>query len=132
VLIPNIHFPGNCDEALNFYKDALGAQVKEIHYFRDAPPNSGMEGLPPDFVMHSEVVIFDTTMYITDGGEKRPSGENFSFLISIDTAEEAAAIFEKIADTGKIIVALAPQFWSSLYGSVEDAFGVQWQIMLKE
>jgi len=55
MLIPTISFQGNCDEALTFYKEALNATVKDIAYFRDAPPNSGMdESLLPNFVMRSE------------------------------------------------------------------------------
>ncbi|MCL2407530.1 MAG: hypothetical protein FWC95_06330, partial [Defluviitaleaceae bacterium] len=59
MLSTSISFQGNCEEALAFYVEALGAEVKEVAYFRDAPPNSGMdESLPPNFVMHSEVLIF--------------------------------------------------------------------------
>lgn len=58
MLLTTISFQGNCDEAITFYKGALGAEVKEIAYFRDAPADSGMdESLPPNFVMHSEVII---------------------------------------------------------------------------
>ena len=57
MLIPTIHFNGNCDDAINFYKGALGAEIKEINYAKDAPPNSGMDSLPLNFVMHSEIII---------------------------------------------------------------------------
>ena len=129
MLITTVSFPGNCDEAIAFYKEALGAKVKEIAYFRDAPPNHGMdESLPPDFVMHSEVLISGTVVTMTDGAEAKPSGDNYSFILSCSSAEEATDIFSKLADGGKIINPLGPQFWASLWGDVQDRFGVVWGI----
>jgi len=130
MLIPCIHFPGNCDEAIAFYKKTLGAEVKEINYFRDRPENSGMDdNLPPNFVMNSDLLIFGSPMMMTDGGEKQLTGDSFSFCICLDSTEEVTAVFNKLADGGKIVEALAPQFWASLYGMVEDRFGVGWQVM---
>jgi len=57
MITPCIHFKGNCDEAISFYKEALAAEVSEVHYSKDAPPGSGLDELPPNFVMHSVVVI---------------------------------------------------------------------------
>ena len=131
MLIPNIHFPGICDEAITFYKEVLGAVVKEVAYARHAPPDSGMGELPPDFVMHSELTIFGTTVYMTDGAEKQGTSKNYSFAILVDTADEVTTIFNKLADDGKVIAAPAPQFWASFYGFVEDKYGIGWQISTK-
>jgi len=129
MLIPSISFPGVCDEAIAYYKEAVGAEVKEIAYFRDAPPDSGMdESLPPNFVMHSEVLIFGAPVIMTDGGEKRITGENFGFMVSLNSAEEVTSAFNSLADGGQTIEALAPQFWAALCGTVEDRFGVNWHI----
>jgi len=130
MLITTISFPGNCEEAINFYKEAVNAEVKGIHYVRDAPPNSGMdESLPPNFVMHSEVMISGTLVYMTDGGEKQITGENFGFALAFDTAEEVTSAFNKLANGGKIVGELSQQFWATLCGSVEDRFGVSWHIL---
>ena len=129
MLITTVSFPGNCSEAITFYKEALGAKVKEIAHFRDAPPDHGMdESLPPDFVMHSEVLIYGTLITMTDGAEKKPTGENFTFMLICETAEEATTVFNKLAEGGKVVTPLAPQFWASLWGEVEDKFGVNWGI----
>ena len=132
MLIPTIHFPDNCDEAITFYKEVLGAKVKEIAYAKDAPPDSGMEDCPPNFVMYSELEISGSIISITDGGEAPLTSDTYSFMISFDTDEETAAVFNKLADGGKIIEPLAPQFWSPLYGYLQDRFGVGWQVMTKE
>ena len=132
MLITTIHFPNTCDEAISYYKEVLGAKVKEIAYAKDAPPNTGMEEMPPNFVMYSEVLIFDTIVSMTDGGNTPITSDNFSFMISFDSDEETTSIFNKIADGGKVVEPLGPQFWAPLYGFVKDRFGVGWQVMTKE
>ena len=131
MIIPCIHFNGDCDEAISFYKNALGAEVKGINYAKDAPSDSGMDGLPPNFVMHSEVIICGMNFSLTDGAEKPIAGEQFSFLINYDTAEEVAVAFEKLVAGGSVVEPLAPVFWSQLYGFVIDRFGVHWQMMVR-
>ncbi|MCL2699571.1 MAG: VOC family protein [Defluviitaleaceae bacterium] len=130
MVTPCIHFQGNCDEAINFYKEALAAEVKEIHYAKDAPPDSGMDELPPNFVMHSEVKICGMNFSLTDGAETPITDGHFSFLIDYETAEEVTAAFEKLVQGGNVIEPLAPVFWSPLYGFVIDRFGVNWQVMV--
>ena len=130
MLIPAISFPGNCDEAIAFYKEAIGAEAREIAYFKDAPPNSGMdESLPPNFVMHSEIAIFGTLVTMTDGAENRPTGDNYSFMISLNSAKEVTTVFNKLADGGQVTQPLASQWWASLCGEVSDRFGVTWYVM---
>ena len=131
MITPCIHFQGNCDEAINFYIKALAAEVKEINYAKDAPAGSGMDSLPPNFVMHSEVIICGMNFSLTDGGEVPITGESVSFLINYDTTEDVQAAFENLAVGGKIVEPLATTFWSSLYGYVIDRFGVNWQVMVR-
>jgi len=129
MLITTISFQGNCDEALTFYKEALGAEVKEVAYFRDAPPDSGMdESLPPNFVMHSEVMIFGSKFTMTDGGTAPITGDYFSFMLSLDSEEEVTSVFNKLAKGGQVTGALAQQFWATLCGDVQDCFGIHWHV----
>jgi len=129
MLVTTVSFQGNCDEALSFYREALGAEVKDVAYFRDAPPDSGMdESLPPDFVMHSEVSMFGTQIIMTDGGTAPIAADYFSFMLSFDSAEDVTSAFNKLADGGRVVEALAPQFWATLCGDVQDRFGIHWHI----
>ena len=127
MLIPTIHFPGTCEQAIDFYKEAVGADVKTIVCFRDAPPDTGMD-LPPNFVMYSELSIFGTTISMTDGAKSKGTGDIFTFTVFLDTAEEVTALFNKLAEDGEVVEALEPQFWVSLTGYVKDRFGVNWNI----
>ena len=129
MLYTTISFQGNCDEALTFYKEALGAEVKDVAYFRDAPPDAGMDAsLPPNFVMHSEVSIFGTQMTMTDGATAPITGDYFSLMLSFDSADEVTAVFNKLVDGGKVVSPLASQFWATLCGDVQDRFGIHWHI----
>ena len=130
MLLTSIYFQGNCDEAIAFYKQALGAQVRNVTYFSDAPEDSGMD-LPPNFVTYSEVEIFGTTIMMSDGATRPMKDENFWFTLAFDTAEEVTAVFNKLADGGQVIEPLAPQFWAALNGDVDDRFGVRWNIGTK-
>ena len=127
MLLPTFHFPGNCDEAIKFYQKAVGAEIKDIAYAKDAPADAVL-GVPPNFVIHSEILIFGTRIGMTDMGEKRMTDEQFMFTLLFDSDEEVTTVFNKLADGGKIIEPLAPQFWCSLNGSIEDPFGISWNI----
>ena len=131
MLIPAISFQGRCDEAITFYKEALGAQVKNVAYYKDAPKEFVMD-VPPNFVMHSEVLMFGAVITMTDGATAPITGDYFSLVLTLDTAEDVTAAFNKIADGGRVIEALAPQFWASLCGDVEDRFGINWHIATRD
>ena len=134
MFLTTIHFPGTCDAAISFYKEVLGAEVKDIAYFKDAPKNAEVEALalPPNFVMHSLVSIHGSPVSMTDGVETKPTGDNFTFFITADTADEVTALYNKLSAGGKEVEPLAPVFWASLYGVVEDQFGVNWQVMTSD
>lgn len=129
MITPCIHFNGNCDEAINFYQEALAAEVKEIFYAKDAP-EANTESLLPNNVIHSEVIICGINFSLTDGSNTPISGTHISFLINYSTEEEVRTAFEKLAVGGNIIESLAEVFWSPLYGYVIDKFGVNWQVMV--
>ena len=106
--------------------------MKEIAHAKDAPADAGMGDLPPNFVMYSEIEMFGSTVSITDGAQTPGGGDNFSFMIMFDTADEVRSVFNKLAKDGKILEPLAPQFFASLYGFVTDKFGVGSSIGTKD
>jgi len=132
MITPTIHFQEKCNEAIDFYKEVFGAQVKVINYAKDAPPSSGMDELPPEFVMHSEITICGTDFALTDGAESPMSGDNISFLIRYKSTDELTSTFNKLAVGGKVVEPLSPQFWTPLWGYVVDKFGIHWSLIIEE
>ena len=128
MLMPAIHFAGNCNEVIEFYKKTVNANVKDIAFAKDAPPDFGAE-LPPDFVMHSEVEIFGITLSLTDGCEKPPSSMNYSLMVMLNTADEVTSAFNSLSEGATITEPLGKQFWADLTGSLTDKYGVNWCIL---
>ena len=131
MFLPSICVQGDCNEAIKFYREVLGAEVRKILYASDAPPEEVYD-LPPDYVTYSEILIYGTPIMMIGGGEAPIPSEHFWFTLAFDTDEEAIDIFNKLADGGQIIEPLAPQFWASLNGDVKDRFGITWNIGTKE
>jgi len=128
MLIPTIHFAGNCDEVIQFYKQTIGAEVMQIAYAKDAPPEVAAQ-MPPNFVMHSEIKIFGTVVALTDGCEKPPTENNHTFTVFFDTVEEVTDVFNRLVEGGKVIEPLSKQFWATMSGMLTDRFGVNWNVL---
>ena len=129
---PYLFFDGRCEEALEFYRKALGAEVVMLMRFKDSPepPQPGM--CPPgsdNKVMHASFRIGDSTIMASDGRcAGKPSFEGFSLSITVPTEAEADRLFTALADGGKVQMPLARTFYSPRFGMVTDRFGVSWMI----
>jgi PhnB protein len=129
---PYLFFDGRCEEALEFYRGALGAEVTMLMRFKDSPepPEPGM--VPPgseDRVMHASLRIGDTTVLASDGRcLGQPSFQGFSLSLTVPDDGEAERTFASLADRGKVQMPLTKTFFSSRFGMVADRFGVSWMV----
>ena len=128
MLIPTIHFTGNCNEVIEFYKKTIGAEEQMIAHAKDAPADLGVS---PDFVMHSEIKIFGTVVALTDGCDNPPTEDNHTFTVLFDTAEEVVDAFNKLVEGGKVVEPLSQQFWAEMSGMLKDRFGVNWCLLTR-
>jgi PhnB protein len=134
---PYLTFNGRAEEAIEFYRTALGAEVLMLMRFKDAPmaPGEGCAGGPaPDGekIMHCALRIGETTVMASDGmsgGE--PSFQGFSLALSPKDVAEAEKLFGALADGGQAQMPLAETFFASRFGMVADRFGVSWMIVVK-
>jgi PhnB protein len=130
---PYLNFDGRCDEALEFYKKALGAKVGMLMRFKDAPDKSMITPGSENKVMHSQVQVGDTTVLMSDG---RCTGEaNFhgiALAVSVDSEAEADKIFAGLADGGQVQMPLGKTFFSPRFGMLSDKFGVGWMIIVAQ
>jgi PhnB protein len=129
---PYLFFDGRCEEAVEFYRRVLGAEVTMLMRFKDSPepPEPGM--VPPgaeDKVMHMSVRIGETTVLASDGRcGGRPSFQGFSLSLTVPHEPEAERLFAALADGGQVQMPLTKTFFSSRFGMVADRFGVSWMI----
>jgi PhnB protein len=128
-LHPYLQFDGRCDEAVAFYREALGAEVVMLVRFRDGP-DPGM--VPPgaeDKVMHMRLRIGETTVLASDGRcLGKPSFQGFSLSLTVASDAEAERCFTALANGGQVQMPLAKTFFSSRFGMVADRFGVSWMV----
>jgi PhnB protein len=130
---PYLFFDGRCEEAIEFYHRALGAQVGMIMRFKDSPEPCPEGMLPPgseNKVMHASLQIGGTTVMASDGHAKgAPSFQGFS--LSLDAADDAEAkrLFDALSDGGQVQMPLGKTFFASSFGMVADKFGVSWMVI---
>jgi PhnB protein len=130
-LNPYLHFDGRCDEALEFYKQALGAQVKAVMRFKENPQS---EYNPPgmdDKIMHADVQIGETHVMMSDGrcvGDAKFEG--ISLTLSVADAAEADRVFNALQAGGEVQMPIGETFFSPRFGMVKDKFGVVWMVIV--
>lgn len=127
-----LFFNGNCEQAVEFYRKALGAEVEMMMRFKDSPepPPPGMT--PPSWenkVMHSSFRVGQTTVMASDGcGPDEAVFRGFSLSLAVATEAEADRYFNALADGGKVTMPLNKTFWSPRFGMLEDKFGIGWMV----
>lgn len=130
---PYLFFEGRCDEALSFYRDALGAEIIAVMRYKESPKQGHIPPGSEEKIMHAELRIGDTTIMASDGmcgGE--PNFQGFATVLSLTGEADARRIFQALADGGEVTMPLSKTFYSPLFGMVKDRFGLQWMIMLEE
>jgi PhnB protein len=128
---PYLNFDGRCEEALEFYKNAVGAKVTMLMRFKDSPDQSMISPGSENKVMHSAVQLGASTVLMSDG---RCTGKaNFhgiALAISTKTEAEADKIFNGLADGGQVNMPMAKTFFSPKFGMLADKFGVGWMVLV--
>lgn len=130
---PYLFFEGRCEEAIEFYKKAFGAEVIMLLRYKDSPEPSQCP-LPPgaeDKVMHSSFRIGETVLMASDGlCSGQPGFQGFSLSLSVKDEAEADRAFAALADGGQVQMPLGKTFFSPRFGMVADRFGVSWMIVV--
>lgn len=129
---PYLFFEGRCEEAVNFYRSALGAEVIMLMRNKENPEPQEHSKLPPgseDKVLHVSFRIGETTIMASDGMcSGKPSFEGFSLSLTTPDEKEAERLFAALAKDGKVKMPLTKTFYSPRFGMVADRFGVGWMV----
>jgi PhnB protein len=130
---PYLFFDGRCEEAIEFYRKALGAEVVMLMRFRDSPdpPPPGM--IPPgseDKVMHASLRIGETEVMASDGRcMGKPAFQGVSLSLSVSSEAEADRLFSLLSEGGQVQMPIGKTFFSPRFGMVADRFGVSWMVV---
>jgi len=138
---PYLRFEGRCEEALEFYKKALGAKIETLMRFKKAPPEAlqrsndapqqGCGGFDPNKVMHACFRVGDTAIMASDGrGSGKPAFNGIALSLSVPDEAAADRAFRALADGGQVQVPLAQTFFARSFGMVGDRFGVSWMVIV--
>jgi PhnB protein len=130
---PYLFLDGRCEEALDFYKKAIGAKVDNLMRWKDNPDPSMCNGPNKDKVMHAHVTIGDATVLASDGRcEGKPEFKGFALTISTKTAAEADKTFAALSDGGQVQMPMTKTFFSERFGMLADKFGVGWMVIVEK
>jgi PhnB protein len=132
---PYLFFDGNCQEALAFYRDALGAEVEMLLLYKESPepPPPGM--LPPGFdnkVMHCSFRIGRSLIMAADRSRQGPGFNGFSLSLALPTPADVEQAFAALAAGGQVQMALTKTFFSPCFGMLTDRFGIGWIVSVAQ
>jgi len=128
---PYLFFDGRCEEAVEFYKRTLGAQVSFLMRYNESPEPHPPGMVPLGFdnkVMHTTFKIGDSIIMAADDCTGHPTFQGFSLSLTPKTEAEADRLFAALADGGKVQMPLMKTFFSPRFGMVADRFGLHWMI----
>lgn len=130
-ITPYLFFSGRCEEAIAFYRVALGAEVEMLMYHKDSPDSPPPGMLAPGFenkVMHTTLRIGDAIIMASDGCDGNSRFDGFRISLALETEADAQRVFAALSDGGEVLLPIAKTFWSPCFGMVTDKFGVPWMI----
>jgi PhnB protein len=133
---PYLFFDGRCEEAIEFYRKALGAEVGMLMRFKDSPEPCPEGMVPPgaeNKVMHAALRVGDTTVMASDGRcTGAPQFQGFSLSLDAKDDVDAKRLFDALSDGGQVQMPLGETFFASSFGMVADKFGVPWMVIAEK
>ena len=129
---PYLFFDGRCEEAIAFYREALGAQELMKLRFKDAPASQDYQTAPElaDKIMHATLVVGSTHLLMSDGqaGEQKTTPSGFSLSVTVNDVASGEKYFNALSQDGQITMPFQKTFWTDGFGMLVDKFGVSWMV----
>ena len=131
---PYLFYNGRCEEAIEFYKSGLGAELQMMMRYGESPVPSQPGMVPPgseNKVMHASLLIGGALVMLSDGHcEGSTNFKGFSLSLNCEDEAQAHRMFDALAAGGQVVMPLSKTFWTTLFGMVTDKFGVAWMVSL--
>jgi PhnB protein len=129
---PYLNFDGRCEEAIEFYRRTLGAEVMMLMRYKDSPEPCAPGMMPPgteNKVMHSTFRVGNAIVMASDNHcQGKPNFHGFSLSITVKSEDEAGRVFAALGDGGQVHMPLTKTFFSPSFGMVADRFGLCWMV----
>ena len=127
---PYLFFGGRCEEAIEFYRKALGAEVQMLSRYKESPEQQRpVPSCFDDKVMHVSVRIGETVLMASDGMcDGKPNFEGFALSITVPDEADADRVFAALSEGGLVTMPLEKTFWAPKFGMLQDRFGVGWMV----
>jgi PhnB protein len=129
---PYLFFGGRCEEAIEFYKQALGAEVLVLVRCKESPEPLPDHMMPPGYenkILHSALRIGETEILAADGPPAPTTFAGISLSLDAGTPDQAERLFKALSDSGRVQMPLGRMFFAERFGSVTDRFGVSWMVV---
>lgn len=125
-LTPYLHFSGNSEEALNFYKGVLNGEITMISRYGDGPMQVDEDW--KNKIMHARLKFGNSELFVSDGPKGYTSGTGGNIQLSVDVPDvnKIDDVFNKMAEGGKVTMPMQDTFWGARFGMLQDKFGVGW------
>ena len=132
-LNPYLNFPGNTEEAFNFYKSVFGGEFLNVTRFSDTPEGAKLSPADAKKIMHVSLPIGKGNVLMgTDAiesmGHKLAFGDNMMLSLETENKTETEKLFNGLSAGGKVEVPLADMFWGAYFGMFTDKYGVKWMV----
>ena len=125
---PYLHFEGQAEEALNFYKEALGGEIIQVSHMGDGQME--VPEILKDKVMHARLQIGESVLYMSDTFDPASvkQGNNVSLSLEIEDTTKLEKLFNGLSAGGTVKMPLEDTFWGARFGMLTDKFGIHWMM----
>ena len=126
---PYLFFDGRCEEAIDFYRSKLGAEVDMLMRFKDSPEPQQHAPGTENKILHANLRIGGTTVLASDGRcVGQPNFQGFALSLTPADDAEAKRLFSALSEGGQVQMPLGKTFFASSFGMLADRFGVSWMV----
>lgn len=132
-----LNFPGNTEEAFNFYRSVFGGEFLNLQRYKDSPYGDNVPAADKERILHIALPVGKSSVLMAADalesmGQKSADGGGYSISIDTESEEEANALFNGLAAGGKITMPLEKAFWGAYFGMLVDKFGIRWMVNFDE
>lgn len=134
-VIPYLNFNGNCREAVEYYADVFKTEQPKFMTFGETPnPTMPIPDAAKRLIMHTEIDIAGTRLMFSDAfpGSPVTQGNNISLTVVSKNRDELVNIYNRLTPGGQVHMELQETFWTGLYASFRDKYGIEWQLSLDD